>query len=43
LPREDARVHTAYGVHSFVGKILEIHREQPGRIHVVLIRQHIGF
>ncbi|NMO55398.1 LUD domain-containing protein [Actinoplanes sp. TBRC 11911] len=43
LPREDARVMDAYGVHSFVGKILEIHREQPGRIHIVLIRRHIGF
>jgi hypothetical protein len=26
-----------------VGKILEIHQEDPGRIHVVLIRQQIGF
>lgn len=43
LPREDARVLEAYGVRSFVGKILEIHREQPGRIHIVLIRQPIGF
>ena len=26
-----------------VGKILEIHQELPGRIHIVLIRQVIGF
>ena len=26
-----------------VGKILEIHQELPGRIHVVLIRQSVGF
>jgi hypothetical protein len=26
-----------------VGKILEIHQEDPGRIHVVLIRQTVGF
>ena len=33
----------AYGQHSQVGKILEIHTELPGRIHVVLIRQPVGF
>ena len=33
----------AYGQHSQVGKILEIHQELPGRIHVVLIRQQVGF
>jgi hypothetical protein len=27
----------------FVGKILEIHQEDPGRIHLVLIRQSVGF
>jgi hypothetical protein len=40
---EDARAQAAYGQHSTVGKILEIHHERPGRIHVVLIRQHVGF
>jgi len=34
---------SAYGQHSQVGKILEIHQELPGRIHVVLIRQQVGF
>jgi len=43
LPLEDARAQAAYGQHSQVGKILEIHQELPGRIHVVLIRQQIGF
>ncbi len=33
----------AYGQHSQVGKILEIHQELPGRIHIVLIRQVVGF
>ena len=33
----------AYGQHSQVGKILEIHQELPGRIHIVLIRQMVGF
>jgi hypothetical protein len=40
---EDARATAAYGQNSSVGKILEIHQELPGRIHVVLIRQSIGF
>jgi hypothetical protein len=40
---EDARAQAAYGQHSSVGKILEIHQEQPGRIHIVLIRQPVGF
>jgi hypothetical protein len=43
LPLEDARVYAAYGQHSRIGKILEIHEESPGRIHVVLIRQAVGF
>jgi len=43
LPLEDARAQAAYGQHSQVGKILEIHQELPGRIHVVLIRQQAGF
>jgi hypothetical protein len=43
LPLEDARAQAAYGQHSRVGKILEIHEESPGRIHVVLIRQPVGF
>jgi hypothetical protein len=40
---EDARAIAAYGQNSSVGKILEIHQENPGRIHVVLIRQTVGF
>jgi len=43
LPLEDARAQAAYGQHSQVGKILEIHTELPGRIHIVLIRQQVGF
>jgi hypothetical protein len=43
LPLEDARALAAYGQNSAVGKILEIHQEQPGRIHIVLIRQVVGF
>ena len=43
LVLEDARAQAAYGQHSSVGKVLEIRQELPGRIHVVLIRQSVGF
>jgi hypothetical protein len=43
LRLEDAHAYAAYGQNSFVGKVLEIHQELPGRIHVVLIRQQVGF
>jgi acyl-CoA hydrolase len=43
LKLEDARAYAAYGQNSLVGKILEIHQEPPGRIHVVLIKQVVGF
>jgi hypothetical protein len=40
---EDARALEAYGKNSRVGKILQIHQEDSGRIQVVLIRRQIGF
>ncbi|MGH2872313.1 MAG: LUD domain-containing protein [Solirubrobacteraceae bacterium] len=43
LKLEDARALEAYGKHSCVNKILEIHHEVPGRVHVVLIQQVVGF
>lgn len=43
LKLEDARAREAYGAGSRVGKILEIHQDDPGRIHVVLIRRPVGF
>jgi hypothetical protein len=43
LKLEDARAYAAYGMDSYVGKILELHQEQPGRIHVVFIRLVVGF
>jgi acyl-CoA hydrolase len=43
LVLEDARAIAAYGQHSSVGKILEIHQELSGRIHIVLVRQVAGF
>jgi hypothetical protein len=43
LKLEDARALAAYGQNSSIGKVLEIHQERPGRIHIVLIRRVIGF
>jgi hypothetical protein len=43
LKLEDARALAAYSMNSRIGKILEIHQEDPGRSHVVLIREAIGF
>ncbi|MDX3853930.1 LUD domain-containing protein [Streptomyces sp. AK02-01A] len=43
LKLEDVRAQAAYGQRSSVGKVLEIHQEQPGRIHIILIRQQVGF
>jgi len=43
LKLEDARALAAYGQNSYIGKVLEIHQERPGRIHIVLIRRVIGF
>ena len=42
LVLEDARAVAAYGQHSYVGKIMEIHQELPGRIHIVLVRSRPG-
>ena len=42
LALEDAQAQAAYGQHSRVAKVLEIHQELPGRIRVVLIRQQVG-
>ena len=43
LPLEDVRASAAYGMNSRVGKILEIHQEDPGRIHIVIVREAVGF
>jgi acyl-CoA hydrolase len=43
LVLEDGRAIAAYGQHSSIGKIMEIPQELPGRIHIVLVRQPVGF
>jgi len=43
LPLENVRAQEAYGQSSRLNKTFEIYGEMPGRIHLVLIRQAIGF
>jgi len=43
LPLENTRALEAYGQNSRLNKTLEIYGETPGRIHLVLIRQAIGY
>lgn len=45
LPLESERAHKAYGVAgSFVSKQVTIHKEvQPNRIHIILIKEALGF
>lgn len=45
LPLESERAHKAYGVAgSFVSKLLIINKEvQPNRIHVILVKESLGF
>jgi acyl-CoA hydrolase len=40
---EDRRAQEAYGQNSRLNKTLEIYGDMPGRIHLVLIRQVVGF
>ena len=42
-PLEDARMQTAFGGHSSINKTLIVHRETPGRITIVLVREVLGF
>ena len=43
LPLENVRAQQAYGQNSRLNKTLEIYGEMPGRIHLVLVRQAIGY
>lgn len=43
LPLENVRAQEAYGQNSRLSKTLEIYGEMPGRIHLVLIRQAVGY
>jgi L-lactate utilization protein LutC len=44
LPLEDARAWLAYGQGSFIGKVLTFYREaMPGRVHVILVKEKLGF
>lgn len=43
LPAEDARVKSAGGNGSEVGKMVFFHHERPGRIRMLLIGEELGF
>lgn len=43
LPLEDERARQAYGAGSSLNKTLVIHRERPGRITMILVKEQIGF
>ncbi len=43
LPQEDARVKRTGGSGSFIGKLVIYERERPGRLHLVLVGEKLGF
>jgi hypothetical protein len=43
LPLEDQRAQRVHGVHSGVNKLLVLNKETPGRIHVVLVKEPLGY
>jgi hypothetical protein len=44
LPLEDARARSAYGMGSAVHKVLTLHGDpEPGRVHVLLVDQPLGY
>jgi hypothetical protein len=40
---EDQRAMRVYGSHSGVNKLLVLNKETPGRIHVVLVKEALGY
>lgn len=43
LPQEDARMRRSGAPGSYIGKIVIYERERPGRIHLVLVGEELGF
>jgi len=43
FPLEDQRSLRAYGYHSGINKVLILNKEMPGRIHVILVKEPLGF
>jgi hypothetical protein len=43
LPLEDQRAMRVYGVHSAVNKLLVLNHEVPGRVHVILVMEQLGY
>ena len=43
LPLEDQRALRIYGHHSGINKLLVVNKEPPGRTHVVLVHEPLGY
>jgi hypothetical protein len=43
LPLEDERALRVYGAHSSINKLMVLNKEVPGRIHVILVKEPLGF
>ena len=43
FPLENERALVAYGKNSALLKVLTIHGERPGRLTLILMREHVGF
>jgi len=43
LPLESQRLQAIYGKDSAIKKVLTLHGDAPGRVTLVLIREHVGF
>lgn len=43
VPLEDARAKAAYGFGTSFSKLLVLNKEMPGRIHVILVDQALGY
>jgi L-lactate utilization protein LutC len=43
LPLEDERAMRIYGAHSSVNKLLILNKENPGRVHLILVKEPLGY
>ena len=44
FPLEDERLRKAYGMASFISKLLIVHREViPGRTTMIIVKENLGF
>ena len=43
VPLEDSRALAAYGMNTLFAKLLVFYKEQPGRVTVILVEEHLGY